>query len=240
MSPRKRGRGGLAACAALSLVLIAFTVVSWLAIMALPVVAGMLAIELDRSGGVMARRIVWLASWLLPKRVRKDYFDEWSDHVLTAGEEGLRPVLAAIEIACVSAPQIALSLRLRPAAGRYILALFMVAIDVARADPDEKRRGSTISTVKAILRLPALFITPILAVPVMRRAGLPVPRWALYVAGTLIEFGLSTAAAGAPVWQGALLLGAMQVTVMSIAMVVVIKHEAVIRFASRWATISDE
>ena len=68
-------------------------------------------------------------------------------------------------------------LRVRPAAGRYILALFLVAIEIVRADPDERRRGSTISAAKAILRLPALFTAPVMAVFVFRRMERKLPRW---------------------------------------------------------------
>ena len=81
----------------------------------------LLAIELDRSGGLFGTRIVRLASVIFPKRVRQEHADEWADHVLSAGEAGFRPVIAAIELAVVTAPRMALRLRVRPAAGRYIL-----------------------------------------------------------------------------------------------------------------------
>jgi hypothetical protein len=225
----------LAACA-----VTASTVV--IAVAVAPVVGGLLAIELDRSGGLFGTRIVRLASVILPKRVRQEHADEWADHVLSAGEAGFRPVIAAVELAVVTAPRMALRLRVRPAAGRYILALFLVAVEIVRADPDERRRGSTISMVKAILRLPALFTAPVMAAAVFRRMERTLPRWLFYATGTGIELALSNATAGLrlPIWVGLPLLVLIQGAIMSVGMLVVLKDEAVIRFASRWIGPVDE
>jgi hypothetical protein len=90
---------GLTVCIVLALVLILATLEASNTIVALalmPVIAGLLVTEFDRSGGLIATRIVRLASRLLPKSRRADYADEWVDHVLAAGDEGLHPVLAAL------------------------------------------------------------------------------------------------------------------------------------------------
>jgi hypothetical protein len=51
-----------------------------IAVVLTPVVAGLLVIELDRSGGLLATRIVRLAGVLLPKRARREHADEWGLH----------------------------------------------------------------------------------------------------------------------------------------------------------------
>lgn len=243
----KTGRpnpSGAAACVVLVVLLVACALMTSnppIALVVTPIIAGLLVIELDRSGGLFATRIVRLASVLLPKRVRREHADEWADHVLSVGEAGLRPVIAAAAIAVVAAPKIALRLRVRPAAGRYILALFLVAIEIVRADPDERRRGSTISATKAILRLPALWTAPVMAVAVFRRMELKLPRWLFYATGTAIELALSnTFARLLPIWVGVPLLVLIQAVIMTVGIVVTLKHEAVIRFASGWIGPLDE
>ncbi len=144
MKERGPRRGSLEVCIVLGMTLATCALVASTTVIAVtvaPVVAGLLVIELDRGGGPIATGIVRSASRLLPKSARAENADEWADHVLSAGDVGLRPVLVALEIAIVSAPRIALRLRLRPLAGRYLLALFVVPLDVVRADPDERKRG---------------------------------------------------------------------------------------------------
>jgi hypothetical protein len=59
---------------------------------------GLLAAELDRSGRHLALRIVRLVARLVPPERRSELIDEWGDHVLAAGEEGLRPLIAAFSV----------------------------------------------------------------------------------------------------------------------------------------------
>ena len=183
---RRPEQGGIAACAVLFAMLLGCALAAsatLVAIVVAPVVGGLLVCELDRSGWLVARSIVRLAGRLLPQRVRQDHIDEWADHLASAGEDGLRPVLAAVKIAFVSAPRLGLRLWLRPFAGNYILALFLATTEVVRADPDERRRGSVISAAKAVVRLNALYATPLLAFVMMRRARFSLPRWILYAVG---------------------------------------------------------
>ena len=206
-----------------------------IAVVVTPVIAGLLVIELDRERRSVRDADRSARQSLLPKRVRREHADEWADHVVSVGEAGLRPLIAAIPIAVVAAPKVALRLRVRPAAGRYILALFLVAIEIVRADPDERRRGSTISATKAILRLPALCTAPVMAVAVFRRMELKLPRSLFYATGTAMELALSNAVARlVPIWVGVPLLVLIQGAIMTAGIVVTLKHEAVIRFASRW------
>jgi hypothetical protein len=69
-----------------------------------PIFVGLATTELDRSGRRIAVPLVRLASHLLPAAARQEHVDEWVDHVLAAGEEGMRPVLAALSIAFWGAP----------------------------------------------------------------------------------------------------------------------------------------
>ena len=235
---RPPSSGRLTACAVLGLILVGCALIASATMVVLvlaPVVAGLLASALDRSGGLIATRMVRLASCLLPANVRTENGDEWVDHVMSAGEVGLRPVLIAIEIACVTAPKIALRLRLRPLAGRYILALFLTAIEVVRADPRERRRGSTFSLAKAVVRLGALYTLPLLALPTMRRTDLALRRWLLYAIGFATEFGLSTLTNGMSFWLVAIVSSTAGLITLCLSMLVVLKHEVVIQFASRLA-----
>jgi hypothetical protein len=79
----------------------------------------LLASELDRSGRHLGLWIVRAAAYLLPARVRTDAQAEWTDHVLSAGDAGMRPVLAAISIALLGAPRLALSYRFRLRAAKW-------------------------------------------------------------------------------------------------------------------------
>jgi hypothetical protein len=87
----------------------------------LPVVAALLAAEIDRTGRLLAVRIVAGAGRFLPTAVREDHVAEWRDHVLSVGEEGLRPVLTALFIAVRAAPALAFRLRVRLAAAKWLL-----------------------------------------------------------------------------------------------------------------------
>jgi hypothetical protein len=78
------------------------------------VCVGLLATELDRSGRLLGLGIVRRATSLLPVRLREGAADEWSDHVLAAGEHGMRPVLVAVSIALLAAPRMAVRYRVRP------------------------------------------------------------------------------------------------------------------------------
>jgi hypothetical protein len=98
---------------------------------------GLLVIEIDRSGRALAVRIVALAAWLVPKRLRANVEDEWRDHVLSAGEEGLRPVAVALSIALRAAPRLAVRYRLRRRAARFVgglLSLFLRSAEAQRAE----------------------------------------------------------------------------------------------------------
>lgn len=186
---RPSASGSAATCGALLLLILlgsarrASTPV--IATVVTPILLSLLANELDRSGGLIARPIVRLASWLLPRNIRTANADEWQDHVLCAGEQGLRPVGIALQIALITAPRIALRSHLRPAAGRYLLALVDTALDVLAKGPRGKSRAAEwISLGKALIRISALPALPALALLTMRRHSVP-PRWLTYAIGTL-------------------------------------------------------
>jgi hypothetical protein len=87
-----------------------------------------------------------------------DHTDEWVDHVLSAGAEGLRPVVSAVKIAPSAAPRIALRLRFRPFARRYVLPLLLVATDGVRADAGETRRGSRADVTRRVVEQRSAFL----------------------------------------------------------------------------------
>jgi hypothetical protein len=146
-------------------------------------VVALLAIEIDRSGRYVAVPVVKLASLILPRSARREWADQWVDHVLCDAEDGIRPMLSAFSIATFAAPKLAMSLRLRPIAGRYLYALLSVTLDVMVGSGKRRHRKSPIPFAKASLRLSALWMVPLLALGGMRwRRG--VPRWAVYVLGT--------------------------------------------------------
>lgn len=240
---RSPSRGGSWACAVLVVVLIATALLATNVVVAVavaPVIAGLLSIELDRRGGPIATGIVRAAGRLLPANARQQNADEWVDHVLSEGGVGLRPVLVALEIAFLGAPRIAWRLRVRPLAGRYVFALFLTAVQVAQADPDERRRGSTISATKAVVRLSAMFVTPLLALAVVRRFERVLPRWLLYAIGCAIYMALSTLTIGYPIWLGLVVFSGMSIVTMSVGMLVVLKTELIVRFASRLMGMPDD
>lgn len=82
-----------------------------------PILVGLVIAELDREGGWLAVRIVSFATLLLPHDSREEREDEWVDHVLAAGEEGLRPLFTALGIALLAAPHLAFSERWSVIAG---------------------------------------------------------------------------------------------------------------------------
>jgi hypothetical protein len=240
MKQRTPAPGSLSVCVSLATVVIVGTAVrSMVSLLLAGLAMALLASELDRSGRLFGVRVVRAASWLLPARLREGWTAEWEDHVLCAGEEGLRPVLAALGIALIAAPRIAAQVRLRPVAGRYILAWLLVAVEVVRADPTEQRRGSTISAVKAVVRLGALPVTPLLALTVLRRLERALPRWLLYAIGLAVEWCLSWVTVGTPIWIEAPAVCAAALIVLSIGAVVVMKGETIIRFATRLALPPD-
>ena len=77
----------------------------------LPFLMALLAIDLDRDSATRAAALVRVAARLLPKSDREDLRDEWLDHVASAGEHGLAPLGAALSIAVVAAPLLAVGLR---------------------------------------------------------------------------------------------------------------------------------
>lgn len=58
---------------------------------------------------------------------------EWHDHVISAGEAGTRPVLAALSIALWAAPRMAISHRVRLRAAKFVLGLFQTQSEVVGA-----------------------------------------------------------------------------------------------------------
>ncbi|HTX32875.1 MAG TPA: hypothetical protein VMD09_15935 [Solirubrobacteraceae bacterium] len=129
----------MAVCLLLVATLVVCTVVvSPITAVLAPVIAGLLAAELDRSGHLVAVRVVRVASLLLPKNIRGDHADEWIDQVLCDGEAGLRPVLSAICIAVFAAPRIAVRRRLLGKLLTYVVCLLAASTDffqVQRRDP---------------------------------------------------------------------------------------------------------
>jgi len=112
-----------------------------LTLAALPVVATLLAAELDRSGGLLAVRVVRLASRALPRAVRAEHADDWKDYVLEVGEQGMRPLLAALWIAVRATPPLLFRLRVRLAAGFAIRHLLIACLEYdARVEDEFARR----------------------------------------------------------------------------------------------------
>lgn len=236
MKQRTPAPGALGVCAFLATVVIVGTAVrSTVSLLLAGLATALLASEVDRSGRLFGVRVVRAASWLLPPSLRERLGPEWEDHVLCAGEEGLRPVVAALGIALLAAPRIAAQARLRPIVGRYILAWFVVTAEVVRADPTEKRRGTTISAVKAVVRLGALPLTPLLALTVVRRLERSLPRCLLYAIGLAVEWCLSWVTFGAPIWIEASATCTAALIALSIGAVVIMKSETIVRFATRLA-----
>jgi len=78
----------------------------------LPLLVGLLVAHLDRESGAMAERLVRCAARLLPARDRAIFEDQWIDHVRSAGEHGLLPLMRALSILTIGAPALAVGLRL--------------------------------------------------------------------------------------------------------------------------------
>jgi hypothetical protein len=78
----------------------------------LPILASLLAAEIDRESGRMAVTLVRAASRLLPADRRDEECEEWLDHVLAAGEHGLLPLTRALSITIVGVPLLAIGLRI--------------------------------------------------------------------------------------------------------------------------------
>jgi hypothetical protein len=92
------------------------------------VIAGLLVCELDRSGQYLAISIVDLASRLLPRERRADFVSEGLDHLVLAGENGLRPVIAALSMVRAA---VALGFRYRL---RVAVALHLMRAAASSAD----------------------------------------------------------------------------------------------------------
>jgi hypothetical protein len=124
-----------------------------------PVAAAMLGAEFDRSGEFIGRRIVLLASRVLPQEIRKAHSEEWLDHVRSAGDDGLRPVLTAIDIALRSAPRIALASCARRFYGTFLLVYAVESVCVAQGSISNKVVASSyrrfVETVREAQARPA-------------------------------------------------------------------------------------
>jgi hypothetical protein len=101
-----------------------------LAVVASGLLLALLAAEVDRSGRLIALRLVRSAAKLLPSRIREGNEAQWTDHVLCAGEMGLRPVVVALWIVFMGAPRLAFRYRVRTRAAIYVGQLFLSYQDV--------------------------------------------------------------------------------------------------------------
>jgi hypothetical protein len=118
---------------------------------------GLLAVELDRSGRHIALRLVSAACRLLPVLVRSDMEAEWRDHVLSAGEAGTRPLLAALSIALWAAPRMAFSHHIRIRAAVRVIGLSATQSDLVDAARERRRRASIM--VAALPAVTLLYLT---------------------------------------------------------------------------------
>lgn len=240
MSKHEPPRGSLGSCVLLAaLAALATGVDTVVSVLVGGLFLGLLVAELDRSGRLLGVWIVRAASWLLPKRCRQSHASEWRDHILCAGDEGLKPVLVAVHIAILGAPRIAVRLRMQPLLWRYVLALMLAAVQVVRADPGERRRGSTFSACKACVRLAALPVTPLLALPVARRLERILPRWLLYATGLTIQWWLASLTGRTPFWIVALLVIAWTAALLLAGIGIVLASERLVPFAARMASPPD-
>lgn len=127
----------------------------------------LLAAEVDRSGRLVALRVVGLAVRLLPPKRRDDLESEWRDHVLLAGEDGLRPVIAAGSIVR-AALRLAFRYRVRIAAAVHLMGFMSSQGDTfTKTTQAAKRRGflarlpTTFAGVMACaLAMPSQMIAP--------------------------------------------------------------------------------
>lgn len=83
----------------------------FVATVVLPFLVTLAAAHIDRESGRIARSIVRGASLLIPEARRQEELEEWSDHLESAGEQGLFPLTRALSIALISAPALAVGLR---------------------------------------------------------------------------------------------------------------------------------
>jgi hypothetical protein len=104
-------RAVLAAAVVLACLSAGFAPLLLIEFVGVPIVVALVAAELDREGGWLAVRVISLATLLLPEISRREHEDEWIDHVLASGEEGLRPLLTALTIALLAAPSVAVAER---------------------------------------------------------------------------------------------------------------------------------
>jgi hypothetical protein len=155
---------------------------------------GLLVVELDRSGRHVALRVVSLAAHLLPVRIRGDFEAEWCDHVLSAGEAGMRPVLASLSIA-LYAMRLALKHRARLRAAKYVVGLFAThtAVRDAAIDVDRWNAGRIGKLCTLCIVLTALPMATLLYVVRGRKAART--SVALLVAGGTICWGAPFAGA---------------------------------------------
>jgi hypothetical protein len=231
-SPRRSGGAGT--CLLLLVILIGCSLAASVPVVALiiaPTVAGFFVLELDRNSASMSERMVTRAARLLPQRVRADLAEEWVSHVHEAGDAGLRPLVEAAKIAFVGAPWLACRLHGRRLAGSYLLSLVTVALEIARADAKEKRRGSWISTAKAALRINAIVMAPVLAVVFMLRFD--IPRWLIYTLAAVSAFAISKFADGLPLCPHILTLLVPDLVLMSVCSLVVLKYEPIVSYLAR-------
>jgi hypothetical protein len=238
----RRSRAGLAACGILLATLLACALVPsrLVELVAVPVVAGLFAIEFDRSGGVIATRIVKIAGRLLPKPARGANTDEWTDHVLATGEAGLRPVLVAMGIAMCAAPRIALRLRAGPKLGRYIVGLLAAAYGVMSAD--HKRSGPEFwRLVQAFTRMPALYAAPLLAPLALRSQSRTLVRRLSYPIGIAGWWGMASVTSPTGNWwlQQLIFLTVTATTLFGWT-ILMLKFDAVITFAYRLAGMTED
>ena len=141
----------------------------------------LLAAEVNRTGGVLAVRLVKLAVRFVPSEQRADAEAEWTDHVRSAGEHGLRPLWhaasitrMAISTALVSTARRELAIHL----GISMVGYWDMWIFVRELLPmHPKRRYAVFAFSVANLTTPVMFI------PVVR-TRVP-PRWQLVVASLL-------------------------------------------------------
>ena len=174
------------------------------------ILTALLASELDRSGRHIALRITAVASRCLPPDLRDQFLTEWEDHVLTAGEAGARPVLAALSIALWGAPRMALRYRTRVRVARYIWGLFLAqrqALESMLPLPDKQRKFAR--NMAAHRALMAVIGTGYLYLLLGRRRADRCPRWLLVGIGGMFTlaclpgplFALAALVTGAKVFD---------------------------------------
>jgi hypothetical protein len=152
---------------------------------------GLLACEIDRSGQHLSLRIVTAACLALPPTLRSDYEAQWRDHVLTAGEHGLRPLLVALSVGFRAAPALAFRYRFRPRIASHVLLMFAGFLCAWVAV-----LSAAISVIKAMHRPPGLVnraiwpmallasvTVPVLLIPGIRAATWP--NWLVLLVGGL-------------------------------------------------------